>query len=998
MRLLKKLVLISTLCFGFGETAAAQYHFDRWTAESGLPQNSVYDIIQTRDGYIWLATMDGLVRFDGVRFRVFNKSNSPGISHNRFLKLYENAHGELWVVTEIPGLTRFRQGTFDSFGLEKEGYNFSNWISEDAGGNPVTGFGENELVRFLDGEISRFDPSDDSRQAVKGKNKKIFCQNSSDASQIFCYTGGRRVKFSGREIKIDNSAFSSAFSPAAQDDQENVWFITSDAKLIKAAEGKALEIYSAGNGLPGEPKNFVTDERLRLLSVDQTGAAWLTFLSSMQSELMLRHPVSSEIINSPALYEDREGNIWVGTFREGLYRGRRQIVSGYSKAEGLLDNNVYPIYQDRHGTIWIGTTNGIYQYGNGKFTLLRGTEGNYLNSIGEDASGTLLFSDHGNLRMLKNDRPYPYLNERIPGQTAIHAIFTDSEGTLWIGGEDYLTRFKDGVTTNFTEADGVGKNVKIIIEDKRGGLWIGTYSGLSFYMDGRFTTWTEKDGLPSRSIRALHLDSDGILWIGTYDGGLSRFDGTRFVNYDTKTGLFNDGAFQILEDSHHRFWISSNRGIYRVSRDQLNEFAEGERARIISVAYGRSDGMLNIECNGGRSPGGIKARDGRLWFPTQDGVAVIDPDAVEINPSPPPVVLEDILIDNRTLSSEAVYSVNHNPQTVIEITPDRTNFEIHYTALSFIGSENLRFRYRLEGLDEDWIAAGTRRTAYYSYVPPGEYTFRVIAMNRDGVWNEEGASVRIKVLPPFYKTGWFTALMAAAVLGLVFSVYKMRVNRLENARRRQEEFSRRLLASQEQERQRVASELHDTLGQSLLIMKNRIALAQADIDRRAAVEEQLEELSDSASAAIEECREIAYNLRPYQIKRFGLTETLYGIFMRISEVTDIEATAEIENIDELLPEDAQINLYRIVQESVNNVIKHSRATEAFMKITATGGVITVIIRDNGRGFTPGVNAGSAGKNGGFGLTGIAERVKMLGGYFQIDSAPGKGTSILITIK
>ena len=259
-----------------------------------------------------------------------------------------------------------------------------------------------------------------------------------------------------------------------------------------------------------------------------------------------------------------------------------------------------------------------------------------------------------------------------------------------------------------------------------GGIWIGTYGGLSRFQDGKLTSWTENDGLPSRTIRALYEDADGALWIGSYDGGLARFKDGKFTAYNSKIGLYNDEAFQILEDDNRNFWISSNHGIYRVNKDELNEFADGKRRSITSVAYGKSDGMLNAECNGGRSPAGIKTRDGRLWFPTQDGVAMIDPSEIKINSQPPPVVIESVKIDNNdvgfenaNLESDSEKSKIQNPKSKIHIEPSQQNFEIDYTALSFINSENLRFKYKLEGLDDDWIDAGTRRLAYFSHVPPG---------------------------------------------------------------------------------------------------------------------------------------------------------------------------------------------------------------------------------------------------------------------------------------
>jgi ligand-binding sensor domain-containing protein len=260
--------------------------------------------------------------------------------------------------------------------------------------------------------------------------------------------------------------------------------------------------------------------------------------------------------------------------------------------------------------------------------------------------------------------------------------------------------------------------------------------------------WAEEDGLASNTIRALYEDAHGILWIGTYDGGLGRFEKDRFTSYTVREGLFNNGVFQILEDSRGNFWMSCNRGIYRVSKRQLNDFAAGRTKSISSIEYGRQDGMRNIECNGGLWPAGIKTQDGRLWFPTQDGVAVIDPQKLATPPAPPPVVIESCLID-------------HTPMAIngpVRVTPEHDNVEIQYSALSFINSEHIRFRYQLHGLDRDWVAAGTRRTAYYPHLPAGRYTFSVTAAHSDGVWNGAGTSLTILVLPRFYRTQWFSIL------------------------------------------------------------------------------------------------------------------------------------------------------------------------------------------------------------------------------------------------
>jgi hypothetical protein len=301
-----------------------------------------------------------------------------------------------------------------------------------------------------------------------------------------------------------------------------------------------------------------------------------------------------------------------------------------------------------------------------------------------------------------------------------------------------------------------------------------------------------------------------VLWLGTYDGGLGRLQNNKFTWYTERNGLFNNGVFQILEDSRGYLWMSCNRGIYRVSKQELTEFALGKRRRISSISYGRGAGMRNEECNGGFSPAGIRTRNGEFWFPTQDGIAVVDPDQVAINHNPPAVVIESISLDHQAQS----------PEQPLHIPPRVENLEINYTALSFIDPGKIHFRYQLNGLDRDWVDASTRRTAYYAHLPSGNYEFRVVAANRDGVWNMEGARLSISVAPPFYRTWWFLTLLWLSVAAVTYVAWRSRISQLQKVNQLQNAFSRQLLASQENERKRIAGELHDSLGQRLLLINN----------------------------------------------------------------------------------------------------------------------------------------------------------------------------------
>ncbi|MCI0489048.1 MAG: diguanylate cyclase [Blastocatellia bacterium] len=334
---------------------------------------------------------------------------------------------------------------------------------------------------------------------------------------------------------------------------------------------------------------------------------------------------------------------------------------------------------------------------------------------------------------------------------------------------------RDGVWTSYTVKDGLPHNeVTALCEDTRGNLWIGTRGGLARLAGDRFVSFTEKDGLVGGRTRCIYEDRDGDLWIGTFDSGLSRHRDGQFTSYTTREGLFNNGVFQILEDSRDNFWISCNRGIYRVSRKQLNDYADGKVTVISCVAYGKPDGMLSIECNGEQQPAGIKAQDGKLWFPTQGGVVVIDPELVPYNSEPPPVLIESVMISGKTASFE----------NGVVLEPGLTDLEINYSAPGSVKAEYVQFKYRLVGLDDQWTDTGRQRAVRYSHLPPGRYSFKVIAANSDGVWNETGATLEIYKRPYFYQTGWFFALCVAAFLIIVASVYALRVQRLKANERR----------------------------------------------------------------------------------------------------------------------------------------------------------------------------------------------------------------------
>jgi hypothetical protein len=515
------------------------------------------------------------------------------------------------------------------------------------------------------------------------------------------------------------------------------------------------------------------------------------------------------------------------------------------------------------------------------YTVADGLASGFVTSLAEDRQGRVWVASrhdfNGGLRVFENGRFREVGRTLVPPQTFIHAMLHDRAGALWLGTHIGLVRYHDGVVTTFTTKDGLpSDDVKTIIEEPDGRIWAGTFGGVTSWQAGVIKSWTEQDGLPGGVVRALYRDHDGVLWVGTYDGGLGRYKDGRFSRFTTREGLYDDGVFQILEDRGGYLWMTSNRGIYRVSKRELNAVADATASRVTSLSLGKGDGLLSAECNGGTWPAGAIGANGTLWFPTQDGVAVIDPETFTASSRPVPSRIESVLIDRAPVPLGAP----------VRIVPGQEALEIQYTGLSLVNSDRIRFRYRLNGLDHDWVDVGTRRTAYYSHVPPGNYTFSVTAAGSDGVWTNDVASIAVHVVPPLWRTWWFLALAVVAFVGASGLAYHHRVAALEAARAAQERFARQLIDSQEQERRRIAAELHDSLGQHLIVIKNRAVLgSMKSLD---GLKEQFDEISASAAQSIDEVKQIAYNLRPYHLDKLGLTTSIEAMAERIGASSDIE--------------------------------------------------------------------------------------------------------------
>lgn len=964
LRITAFLVIVASVAHG-------QFRSTQWTADSGLPQNIIRGIVQTPDGYLWVATLNGVARFDGMRFTVFDKSNTPGITANRFATMVRGVKGDLWLYTENGAITRYHNNEFHPLG-ETEGVPAGSvhGITEDGHGHVWVI--QNERILEWNEENRRFEPIASGDEAkYKGLNW--------DGTGFWGVLGQRLYCFAYGKLSInavpDSIVLANVQKVAAGRDGA-IWLTLSNDRFARLIDGRwalySKPVQTPFRGSKGSWKATIDNH------LDRT----LSFPGEMEKGIRYN-----------TIVEDAEHNVWVGSEGQGLYRIQQQTIHVYSTAQGLAGANIYPILRDRRGDMWVGTwPAGLTQVHDETFKTYTSKEGlpGLVSALSDDDAGNLWIGTYSGLAVLRKGQIQRAKN--VPrDMPVIQAILSKRDGSLLLGTPVGVYQYSGTgeVQSNSWIESPKGTSigdVRVIIQSRNGDMWFGGFGGLTRIHNGVITRFTENEGLPSNNVRSLYEDPEGVLWLGTYDGGLGRYSDGKWTRYTQKDGLFDNGVFQILDDSHGNFWMSSNRGIYRVSKQQLNDLADGKRKTVTTVSYGRSDGMLNSECNGGLWPAGAKAKDGKLWFPTQDGVAVVDPEIVPINKRAPQVAIESADVDH----------VSTSPGKEIIIKPRQESLEIQYTALSFSKPEQIIFRYMMDGLDTNWQEVGHRRTAYFSHLPPGSYVFRAMAANSDGVWSEIQSSAPITVLPPFYLTRWFMVTIFALAVCLTYLLWSFRVKQLKEAQAAQQAFSQQLIASQENERRRISGELHDSLGQRLIIIKNHAlfllrprASAQSEEERR----ETIEEINAEASQAIEETRAISYDLRPFQLDRLGLAKAIEALVRSVSRATNIHFTTNIADIDTSFPEELRINFYRIVQEAINNIMKHSGASDAEIQIEKKSDGISLSIRDNGTGFTSEQKSG-IGK-GGFGLTGIRERASLLGGTVNIQSQQGVGTRLLI---
>jgi ligand-binding sensor domain-containing protein/two-component sensor histidine kinase len=1000
-----------------------QFGHRSWQTDSGLPQNTVHAILQTRDGYIWLATEGGLVRFDGVQFVTYDKqapahlpsatinslfedregnlwigtddglirrrgsqfvtlSTANGLPSNTIWSTFQDRNGMLWVVTP-DGLARYRNGSFEAFpaanGITNpksvvEAEDGSLWIGTNTGLEHLPGTSlepcRGTLANGRDCSTPQLPPV---QTFAADHDGRIWAGTQTGLYSIEAGAARATGPLPGLP--------SNEITALATDKHRGLWIGT--AKGLAYLKDGALTTYTTHNGLPAE--------RVESIFEDREGATWIAtsrglarvFGGKIES-LSSPEILSTELVLS--IFEDHEGSLWLGTESGGLEMLHDQKFTSYTTADGLSDDLVRAVFQDHSGGVWAGTAGGgLNRFEGGKFSYLttaKGLSSDIVLALGGDASDALWVGTPDGLNKIQNGRVSVYTSADGLADDFVRSLYGASDGSLWIGTQRGLSHLQGGRFTSYSSFDGLGSDrVGAITEDGVHAIWIATFGGLTRFDHGRFSTLTTRDGLTNNVITALYPDHEGNLWIGTNQGGLNRLRNGKITAYPPQKSGLPESIYAILEDARGNLWLSSKTGIYSVAKHELDEFAADSSLHITPTAYGTPDGMKISEASSGGHPAAWKLVDGTMWFATLKGIAALDPEHLSRNIVPPPVAIDEVLIDDQPVNDPAT-----GPLTV---APGMRRFEFRYAGMSFIAPQKVRFRYRLDGFDHDWVDAGTRRTAYYTNLPPGSYSFHVLASNNDGVWNETGASLNFRLMPHFYQTLWFYLAIALGLAMLVYAIYHWRL--------RQVELRYDAVLS---ERGRIAREIHDTLAQSLvgisvqLELVNRLLASSVDSART-----QLDHARNLVRGSLTEARSSIWDLRSQAAETEDFATRLGRMAATATERSDpkIRVNSKVSGTYHPLAPKTEAELLRIAQEAVTNAVRHARPSHIAIELRFSARDLEMTIQDDGCGFDGQPHPQSSGPEGHFGLTGMRERTAEIGGTLEIDSAPGKGTRVTANV-
>jgi signal transduction histidine kinase/ligand-binding sensor domain-containing protein len=943
-----------------------QYSRKVWTQQHGLPQDTIRAIAQTADGYLWLGTDEGLARFDGYDFTIFNKANRD-LPSNSITALAAAPGGTLWIGT-TDGLTEFSGGRFRTYtrqqGLPDDAV--SSLLVDHTGALwIVAGI---ELSRFEHGKFTNYAPG----PAMPVTSFRAVAEDGRHNLWVAGFSAVGKLADGKFEAVLGAAALDSEIvNGLAVDPQGNLWIGGSKGAIMLSPGGQVRK-FSEGVGLP--------DPFLRAIWVDRDGSVWAgtnAGLARLEDERFVTAPVGSDRGDDQVrcLYEDREGDLWVGS-NNGLTQLRDDVFTVYGKSEGFPSDEPNVAYQDRAGRIWVGFHDAgllmISDQGRKLYTTRDGLPNNEVFSIRETRDGDLLIGTRGGLLRLHDGRFTRFVPNDPLSRILIFDALEDSAGRVWLAGGFGLGQLRGQQLRNVISGPPLLKeSVVTLCEGSGGVMWAGTYGKGLWRIDGEsLKLYTTADGLSSDQIRSLYQDADGTLWIATSGGGLDAFRDGRFSQFTEKDGLLSDNIAKV-EDDGESLWLATTRGICRIFKQQLKDFAQGRSKMLEPLTYGVEDGLRSAQCSpafpvGG---GGNRMADGRLWFTTSRGLAVFDAKAKKRTRYTPAAHLAEMTADGRPvdLTSRA------------KLQPGSLRIEFHYTAIHLSAPELVRYSYKLDGLDQDWVKAGGRRVKDYNSLRHGQYLFHVRADLPGGPGSEE--SYAFTMLPRFYETAWFLAACGAMLLASGWAAYQMRLGQIRSR-----------FAAVLEERARLAREIHDTLAQGFVGISSQLdAVAMCMPDESRPARKYLDMARRMARHSLTEARRSVMDLRASVLEGQDLAAALESGMRIWTAGSGMDVKVEVSGPQPPLPEEMEQNLLRIAQEAVTNIVKHAGATNVWIKLHTEAKRLYLRVADNGRGFEQG--GAFSSQDGHFGLIGMRERAERLGGELTLASHPGEGTQV-----
>ena len=961
-----------------------------WQVEQRLPNDTINAITETRDGYLWLGTEEGLARFDGIRCRVFKLPD--GLASLQISALLEDRQGVLWIGTVGGGLSRYAGDKLETFSSR-----------DGLAGDSITA-----LAEGTDGCL------------WVGTPRGLSCRRD------------------GRFVPVAKGLRSLYVYDLTRDQSGGILAATLHNGLVRIADTGVTDL-----GRPAGEGNL----NPRCVLVDNAARVWVgsrdKFVACRENGRWTRFGTNDGLpfVEMDKLAQTPDGTIWAGTLDNGLYYLRNGRFQALRRQDGLADDSILSLHAGTTRFLWAGTlSGGLCRIGPKKLSVFHLADQNatecQLLSLAETPDDGICAGTygHGLYRWRGNGEFQPVAKSR--NHLFVSALLGGSDGSLWWGAGPVLYQSKgDRLLAGYEDVWWLhGDRVWCLCEDHTagGGLWVGTYNGkcgllrrskftpvpglsskpvtalaqtrdgtvwigslgggLARFQDGKVTEFTTREGLRSNLIRTLAIDGGGTLWIGTDGGGLARRVHDRFDNFTAEQGLPDDTVLQILPDDDGNLWLGCNQGIARIGIRVLEDVAAGRADSLHALVLDGTDGLASEQCvdNFGAA---LKSRAGQLCFLTHKGMAVIDPRQQTDTIKPPGVLLEEVLVDGRVRPGQTAPGAG---RTGMEIPPGRHDLEFRYTGFNFDAPERIRFKYELAGLDQTWVEARGERVARYANVPPGRYRFMVTACNSDGLWNETMAETALVVRPHFWQTPWFEAAAAVTLLGLIGTAtryverrrYRTRLARLEQER------------AMEYERIRIARDLHDELGSDLThisMLSNRAqAPGASDTDRLDKLETRMKKISARLAHTVRSLDEIVWAVNPRNDSLRSLLLYFTQFARELFEGTGINCRFQIpENLPRVpLPPEVRHNIFLAVKEVLTNVLKHSRATEIVLRTSTAGPQLQIEIQDNGIGFDPATVPPDGEHNG---LENLRQRMKGLGGDLILEAGPGRGTLVRLKV-